>query len=551
MNTWKFLAGLGLFLYGMTLLEYVLKNLSGRSFKLFLRKYTQNLPNAIIGGALITGLIQSSSVVALFVLALVEAGTITFRNALGVILGSNVGSTMTSWIVATVGFKIDIESYALLIVGIFALGMFFVHEQKRLYNHFRLFFSFGILFLGLGFMKDSSEHFVANLDFTAYSQYGLWIFVVIGFAATVLVQSSSATVAVTLTALFAEAIRFPMAVAIVIGSELGTTIKIILASLQGTSDKKRVAWGNFIFNFVTCAVAFIFLSEFIQFIQNGVGIKDPLIGLVFFQTSMNIFTIVFFVPFINVFSNWLSKRFKEKDGKNQSFISANLPVIPDLAIDVLVHESENLLKKTLGFLRNIFKLDKKKSNHRGLGSLVGSHVSVHDLYAKLKQTEGAILEYYTTIQTSGLGEHQFALVNQYIAATRYCIRAAKTMKDIHHNLKDFESTANDTLYNQYQDVQKNWSAFDLEFHNLMDIQNQSSLFEELALVMKEAFRSKQKQTLKIFEILRKKELNEFEISTLMNVHHEMLSVKKSLLRALAHLKLTVTQAEEFEFIPED
>src|SRR5688572_14425676 len=98
MDTWKFFAGLGLFLYGMTLMEHVLKSLSGRSFKLFLRKYTQSLVKAITGGALITALVQSSSVVSLLVLAFVESGTITLRNALGVILGSNLGTTLTSWI---------------------------------------------------------------------------------------------------------------------------------------------------------------------------------------------------------------------------------------------------------------------------------------------------------------------------------------------------------------------------------------------------------------------------------------------------------------------
>jgi len=214
MDTWKFIAGLGLFLYGMTVMERVLKNLSGRSFKLFLRKYTQSLPKAIAGGALITGLVQSSSVVSLLVLAFVEAGTITFRNALGVILGSNVGTTLTSWIVATVGFKLDIESYALPVVGVSAIGMFFVHEQKRLYNIFRLFFAFGMLFLGLGFMKTSAEHFVGNIDLAAYSHYGAWIFVLIGFAVTFLIQASSATVAITLTALYTEAITFPMAAAV-------------------------------------------------------------------------------------------------------------------------------------------------------------------------------------------------------------------------------------------------------------------------------------------------------------------------------------------------
>jgi len=550
MDTWEFLAGLGLFLYGMTLLEKVLKKLSGRSFKLFIAKYTQRLPYAITGGALITGLVQSSSVVSLLVLALVEAGTITFRNALGIILGSNVGSTFTSWIVATLGFKIDIERYALLVVGVFAIGMFFVSEQKRLYNYFRLFFSLGILFLGLGFMKASSEYFVDSLDFETYSQYGLWIFVIIGFAATILMQSSSATVAITLTALYTGVILFPMAAAIVIGSELGTTIKIVLASLKGTANKKRVAWGNFIFNLVTCAVAFAFLSDFIHFIQDAVGVKDPLIGLVVFQTFMNILTIIFFVPFINLFSTWLSKRFQGVEDKKISFIRTNLPVVPELAVETLLHEGENLLTKTLDFLLHILNVDEKNANRPVLRSLVRSHTSVNAIYAKLKNTEGAILEYYAVLQINDLNESQYALVNQYITAVRYCIRAAKSMKDIQHNFKDFDAAADNILYNQYKDLQADWKDFNLTFYNLLDIQDQKTLFEGLADAMKAAFHNQQKRTSRIIAMLQKKDLVEFDASTLMNVHYEILSVKKSLLRSLAHLKLTETQSEEFEFIPE-
>jgi len=495
-------------------------------------------------------LVQSSSVVSLLVLALVEAGTITFRNALGIILGANVGSTFTSWIVATIGFKIDIERYALLVVGVFAIGMFFVPEQKRLYNYFRLFFSLGILFLGLGFMKASSEYFVDSLDFDTYRQYGLWIFVIIGFAATILMQSSSATVAITLTALYTGVIVFPMAAAVVIGSELGTTIKIILASLKGTANKKRVAWGNFIFNFVTCAVAFGFLSSFIQLIQNRIGVKDPLIGLVFFQTFMNVLTVIFFVPFINLFSTWLSKRFKGDDDKKLSFINTNLPVVPELAVGILLREGENLLTKTLDFLQHILNVDEKKGNRAVLSSLVRSHTSANAIYAKLKNTEGAILEYFAVLQINDLNENQYAMVNQYITAVRYCIRAAKSMKDIQHNFKDFDAAANNILYHQYKDLQADWKDFNLAFHNLLDIQNQRTLFEALTDAMRGAFHNQQKQTSRIIAFLQKKDLIEFDASTLMNVHYEILSVKKSLLRALAHLKLTATQSEEFEFIPE-
>lgn len=550
MNTGEFLAGLGLFLYGMTLLEKELKNLSGRSFKLFLAKYTQQLPFAIIGGAMITAFVQSSSVVSMLVLALVEAGTITYRNALGIILGANVGSTFTSWIVATIGFKADIEKYAFLMVGIFAIVMFFIPKQKRLYNYARLFFSLGILFLGLVFMKSSSQAIVENLNFETYHQYGLWIFVVIGFSVTVIMQSSSATVAIALTALYSGAILFPIAAATVIGSELGTTIKIIVASLKGTPDKRRVAWGNFIFNFVTCVIAFTFLPEITQLIQHVFGVTDPLIGLVFFQTFMNILTLIVFVPFINLFSIWLSKRFKGGEKKQLSFINAALPVVPDLALEALLREGENLLTRTLNFLLHILGIHDRKVSHPVLTSLVHSETSANTIYAQLKQTEGGILEYYTVLQIADLDEHQYALANQYISAVRHCIRAAKSMKDIHHNFKDFDDAANDFLYLHYKELQKDWKNFNLEFRNLLEIHDQKTLFPELEEAMKRAFQVQQKQTSGIIAVLRTTNLNEFEVSTLMNVNHEILSAKKSLLRALAHFRLTPPQSEEFEFIPE-
>jgi len=125
------------------------------------------------------------------------------------------------------------------------------------------------------------------------------------------------------------------------------------------------------------------------------------------------------------------------------------------------------------------------------------------------------------------------------------------MKDIQHNFKDFDAAADDILYVHYKNIQKDWKNFHGEFQNLLTIENRKTLFEELASAMSRSFHDQQKQTSDIIEMLRKKALSEFDVSTLMNVHHEILSVKKSLLRALAHLKLTVNQSEEFEFVPEN
>ena len=131
-------------------MEYVVKHLAGRPFKLFLRRFTTNPVSAIIVGAIITALLQSSSVVALMVLAFTGAGVISFRNALCIIMGSNLGTTLTGWIVATAGFKLNIESWSFPFIAVTSILMFFTQRRDKLYNTFSIVFSLGILFLGLG-----------------------------------------------------------------------------------------------------------------------------------------------------------------------------------------------------------------------------------------------------------------------------------------------------------------------------------------------------------------------------------------------------------------
>ena len=286
-SIWKFLAGIGFFLYGLQLLDRVLTKFAGRSFKQFLRRYTQSTGKAILGGAAITGLLQSSSIVQLITLGFVEAEIIPFKNALAVIMGSNLGSTMVSWIIATVGFRMDIESLALPGLAIGTIGMFFFQSRKNVYNSFRLLLSLSMLFFGLGMMKETAEVMVKNLDIAQFATYPNIVFVLIGFIVTSLVQTSSATMAITLTALNANVIAFPAAASIVIGSEVGTAMKTLLSGLSGTGNKKRAAFGNFYFNVATTIIAFSLLPWLIRFIREIIGISDPLVGLAFFQSLIN------------------------------------------------------------------------------------------------------------------------------------------------------------------------------------------------------------------------------------------------------------------------
>ncbi len=222
----KLAAGVGLFLFAMYLLEESVKNLSGRNFKLFLQRITKNSIGAVAGGAIVTAVLQSSSMVSLMVLAFVGAGVFTMKNAMAIILGANLGTTLDSWMVATLGFKVDIEvaAYPAVLAGGMLLILFGNRKKIKYISYFL--FGFGLLFIGLSFMKTAMEGQVKAFDFSKYAEVSMAVFLLIGFIITTVIQSSSVTMALTLSALNAGAITFPGAAALVLGSETGTTIKI-------------------------------------------------------------------------------------------------------------------------------------------------------------------------------------------------------------------------------------------------------------------------------------------------------------------------------------
>jgi len=357
---WKFIAGIGFFLYGLQLMDQALTKLSGRSFKLFLRNSTSSVIKAIAGGTLLTAFLQSSSVIALITLGFVEAGMIPFKNALAVIMGSNLGLTMTGWIVATVGFKMNIENLALPGLAISTIAMFFLKKRKNLFNIFRVFFAVSLLFYGLAFMKDTSGSFVQKLNIAQYKDQPLFIFVVIGFIITSMVQSSSATMAIALTALYSKAISFPAAAAVIIGAELGTSIKTLVAGLNGSGEKKRAAFGNFYFNIATVLLAFTFLPFLIRFITDILGLNDPLVGLAFFQSLINLLAILIFLPFLNIYSKWLQRQFSKSDIQ-ESFINPALSVSGDEPA-MLKDEIQNLLERNLDFHDMVMDINVPEDN---------------------------------------------------------------------------------------------------------------------------------------------------------------------------------------------
>ncbi|MDP1727845.1 MAG: Na/Pi symporter [Bacteroidota bacterium] len=550
-SIFKLLAGIGLFLFAMYLLEESLKNFSGRSFKIFLQRTTKNKIGAVAGGALITGLLQSSSLVSVMVLAFVGAGVFTMKNAMAIILGANLGTTLDSWLVATLGFKVNIEiaAYPAIFLGGFLLIILGNRKVIKYVSYFL--FGFGLLFIGLSFMKTAMEAQVKTFDFSKYAEMSLFVFMLIGFIITLLVQSSSVTMALTLSALHTGVIAFPAAAAIVLGSETGTTIKIMLSAIGGNVAKKRVVLGNFIFNVFLTILAFTFLNPILLLITDVFNIGDPLIGLVVFSTLINLFSIVIFLPFLDLFANFLEKFFKDTDASAAAFIgNANLNE-PETALDLFRKETEYFIHNSMLFNLSSFDIEPKTLHESADINRINEKRKFYTMtheekYEFLKLLQGELQVFYIKFRTSLHGD-QNAQLGQLISAVRSSMHAVKSMNDIGSNIINLKSSSKDIKFDFFMHHKKETENLYHKLNAFITEADQAG-FEKL----KEAFVTIQKSYSQALDQFYKDAnhapIEDMDMTTALNFNRELFTSNKAMLMAVKDFLLEEKQAEAFNEI---
>ncbi|HEY6062741.1 MAG TPA: Na/Pi symporter, partial [Chitinophagaceae bacterium] len=426
-DIWKMLAGVAFFLLAMNFMEDSLRRLAGRRFKLFLKKQTKNKVKAIGTGAIITGLLQSSSIVNLLVLSMVGASVVKMDGALAIMLGSNLGTTLNSWIIATLGFNFNIENFVLPVAGITGICMAFINSESKWFQWFRFLFSLAFLFVALGFIKSGMEEFVKQTDLSAFNQYPSIIFLLLGILLTTIVQSSSATIALTLSALYTNAITLYVATAIALGSEIGTTFKLFLASAKGLTAKKRVALGNFLFNLVTVIILFLLLRPVNFLITDVLQIKSNLIALVFFQTFVNLVSIILFFPFLKLFGQFLMKRFVDKD--DESIYISKVPVTDsELALEALENETNLFINQVIDYSLDSFDLEEIMDINPAVQKEF-LRKTVAEKYDHIKQSHGEMHAFCLKLQNAGLDKTEIERLQQLMAAIRNTMYAAKNIRD--------------------------------------------------------------------------------------------------------------------------
>ena len=544
----KLSAGIGLFLFAMYLLEESLKNLSGRNFKLFLQRTTKSKIGAVAGGAIVTGVLQSSSMVSLMVLAFVGAGVFTMKNAMAIILGANLGTTLDSWLVATLGFKVDIEvvAYPAVFVGGLLLILFGNRKTIKYIGYFLL--GFGLLFIGLSFMKMAMEGQVKAFDFSKYAEMSMVIFLIIGFVITSLVQSSSVTMALTLTALHAGAITFPAAAAIVLGSETGTSIKILVGSLGGNASKKRVALGNLFFNIFLTVLAFALLKPTLLMIKDIFGIKDPLIGLVSFSTIINLVSIIIFLPFLDPFTKFLEKFFKDTDGSAAAFIGNADTNEPETALDLFKRETEYFIHNSMLYNLALFDIDTKAlCEHPVLKPINEKRKyfskTMEEQYDFLKQLHGELQSFYLSLRTK-VKDDQNALLSQLISSVRSSMHAIKSMSDIGNNIANLRRSSTDIKFNLFTRQKAETEELYRQLNVLME-QKTKPDFEKLQSIFTTIQDNYSSALNNFYKDAQDGNIEHLDITTVINYNRELFTSHKAILISIKDFLLEEKEAEDF------
>ncbi len=553
-DLWRLAAGLGLFLFGLYQLEQALQKLAGRSFKRFLRQHTARPVRGVVTGALSTAALQSSSVVGLIVLAFVGAGIISLSSAIGIVFGANLGTTATGWLVATLGFKLDIEALALPLVAVGALGVVWSHKTTRRFRFSQLTVGFGLLLMGLEFMKAGTSAATELFDPRALATYPPLVFLGIGVLLTAIIQSSSATIMITLSALYAGVIPLDSAAATAIGADLGTTVTIILGALAGSPSKKRVAAALVLFNVVTDVIAFVLLRPLLALITDVVGLSDPLFALVAFHSLFNLLGILLFLPTIGPLSRRLELLFVDHDAALVRYIRRSDVAVPEVAIQNLRRETWRLIDQAAALNQLCFGLRPTRSfyasdNDRAGVALFLPGASYDRGYDSLKHLEGAITEYALEVERQPLDPEESAQLGQVFTAIRDAAHAAKTIRDTRHDLEAFRDSVNDhfnAYLHKFRDAAR---EFYEPLDSLRNLDHSSARFERLVDLQHKNEALHAKIHADIYDEVVVDGIQQDEISTVLNVNREFYNANQGLLSAIADVLLDPQMAEDFRAVP--
>ena len=472
------LGSLGLFLYGMQTMSDALMAVAGDKMRKVLASMTRNRFLAILTGFVVTAVIQSSSATTLMVVSFVNAQLLTLTEAIGVVMGANIGTTVTAWVITMLGFKISMSALALPLVGLGFVLSLSKKPNRRNWGAFTI--GFAVLFIGLQFLKDSVPDIKENPQalewIRAYTDLGylsVLLFLLLGTLLTVIIQSSSATMALTLVMCFEGWIPFEMAAAMVLGENIGTTITANLASIVGGHNGKRAARAHLIFNLLGVMWMLVLFYPFLAGIEYLVTINGEAspyensiaipVALSTFHTVFNVLNTTMLVWFLPHIEKMVTRLVPASDPEaayveKPVFLNSNVLSYSPTAIKALIDESRRVFDgpvyEIMAHAFNVHRSEIRqdiKSKELVARSKEVIAVDINDLYyKKIKGIYGLILEYTSKVTALfKLSQDKADQVYQIRAANRKAISAIKEARSIQKNIDKYMVSTNPDIRAEY------------------------------------------------------------------------------------------------------
>ena len=506
----RLIGSLGLFLYGMKIMSEGLQKFAGDSLRRILTAMTTNRVTGVLTGVLITALIQSSSATTVMVVSFVNAGLLTLTQSIGVIMGANIGTTVTAWLISALGFKVDIAAFSLPLLA-FGIPLLFSGKSSRK-SVGEFIFGFSFLFMGLQALKANAPDLGANPEMLAFVQnyadmgfFSIILFLFIGAILTMIVQASAATMAITLIMCANGWIDYQLGVALVLGENIGTTITANLAALTGNTQARRAALAHLAFNIFGVIWVLILFYPFTNavswFVTNVMRISDPSVAVSFklaaFHTAFNIsntFVMIWFVGLIEKTVCFLIKGKKDEDEEYRlRYITGGMLSTAELSILQARKEITLFAERTGRMLDMVKALFYEKNEDAFLKtySRVEKYESISD------RMEIEIANYLTCV-----------------AEGRLCSEGKEEIRIMLRAVSEIESIA-DSCNNMARSIKRR-----NEFKSIFTDEQNHNVDQMLALTEKALHR--------MIEILKKSELVRDDVNPSYNIENEINNYRNQL-----------------------
>ena len=537
------LSGIAIFIIGMFFMQDGFKQLSGGILEKLLEKFTSNTLYAILTVFLSTSVVQSSTIITLIVVSFLSAELLTLVQAVGIVFGSNVGSTTTAWIVSSLGVDVKISTYAfpMLVFGV-VLRFFKSNGVKGSGN---VLLGLGFIFLGISYMKDGFDIMKNSIDLASYAMegyLGIIVYILIGILITVVIQSSAATLAIVITALNADSITYVNAIALAIGANVGTTLTTILASFASNENGKRVALIHFLFNLISATFITILIYQFIDltdFIAPFLGVSDNNYGmkLALFHTIFSVTGVILLTPAISLLVKLSEKLIQKKvsSASKPKYLNQSVLSNPDASLAALKKEIINLYENcqkamlhalnihTTGLTRETLKVQLAKE-------LTIIDTDIDEIYQKnLKALYSEIVKFSSFAQEN-MFDFQHKKVDELKRAAVLLVEVLRDTRDIQKNVNFYLKSKNEYIKEEYNILRKELAEMLIDINTLSMLENDSDQLTQFELIKTELAHNDLASSEELDTLIREDKIKATMATSYMNDSATGYSIQKKLVK---------------------